>query len=75
MAAKRKKTSKTSRRTACGTSEKKLLRVKQQLLKCVASIDKTLSPAQKMQKNWDRSRKHKGFVPGNSPNLVPDWAK
>jgi len=79
MAIKKKlrKKSKTKRGVQLlGASEKKTLqRVKKDLLKCVSSIDKTLGVAERMARSWDRKRKAKGWVAGNSPNLIPDFAK
>ena len=89
MAIKKKlrKKSKTKRGVQLlGASEKKSLqRVKKDLLKCVSSIDKTLKPytpslsekqvAERMARSWERKRKAKGWVAGNSPNLIPDFAK
>ena len=79
MAIKKKtrKKSKTKRGAQLlGASEKKSLqRVKKDLLKCVSSIDKTLGVAERMARSWDHKRKAKGWVAGNSPNLIPDFAK
>jgi hypothetical protein len=74
---KTRKKSKTKRGVQLlGASEKKSLqRVKKDLLKCVSSIDKTLGVAERMARNWDKQRKAKGWVAGNSPNLIPDFAK
>jgi hypothetical protein len=74
---KTRKKSKTKRGVQLlGASEKKnLQRVKKDLLKCVSSIDKTLGVADRMARTWERKRKAKGWVAGNSPNLVPDFAK
>jgi hypothetical protein len=84
---KTRKKSKTKRGVQLlGASEKKSLqRVKKDLLKCVSSIDKTLKPytpsanekqvADRMYRTWEKKRKAKGWVAGNSPNLIPDFAK
>jgi len=78
MTTTKKKTRKKSKRAVqlLGTNEKKSLQqVKKDLLKCVSSIDKTLGVAERMARTWDRKRKAKGWVAGNSPNLIPDFAR
>jgi len=78
MAAKKTRKKSKSKRGVqlLGVAEKQSLRrVKKDLLKCVTSIDKTLGAAERMGAAWDKARKRKGWVAGNSPNLIPDFAK
>jgi len=39
------------------------------------TISKRKQVAERMARNWDKKRKAKGWVAGNSPNLIPDFAK